>query len=303
MKPIRLAALLIVAMLVMSTSAANAQYLGPGDFEFPEIADGQRTAYGPDLLQWGVLRLPEGSGPHPVIVMMHGGCWMGLHRPRHVEPLMEALTERGWATWNLSHRQAVDEGGGWTGTFRDVGAGIDHLRTLAQSAPIDTTRVVTMGHSAGGHLAIWAAGRGGYEPKDLLYDSNPLILAGAVSLDGIPDLRAHAAQEVNPCGDGVLELMDEGPDEAPSRYAEASPAERLPLGVPQLMLHGRHDYVVPWEQITAYAERATAAGDHVQVHIFEEASHFEVIAPDSEAWQAEISVVLLDWLNTIPAAR
>lgn len=284
---------------MLTAPFAQAQYLGPGDFNYPEIAEDQKISYGADSLQWGVLRVPEGEGPHPVIVMMHGGCWVGLHRPRNVEPLMEALTERGWATWSLSHRQAVDEGGGWTGTFEDVGSGIDHLRELAGPNGLDTTRVVTMGHSAGGHLAIWAAGRGGYQPADELYVTNPLLLAGAVSLDGIPDLRAHVAQEVNPCGDGVYQLMEHRPEDAPARYAEASPAERLPLGVPQLMLHGRADYVVPWQQITAYAEAATAAGDDVRVHIFEEASHFEVIAPSSEAWLAEISVALFDWLSSL----
>lgn len=292
----RLLALLL--SLTWMSLPASAQFLGPGDFDYPDIEASGKVAYGPDSLQWGVLRLPEGPGPHPVIVMLHGGCWLGLHRPRHVEPLVEALTERGWATWNLSHRQAVDAGGGWTGTFEDVGAGIDHLRTLAANFPLDTTRVVTMGHSAGGHLALWAAARGGYAPGDSLYTENPLILAGAVSLGGIPDLEANYHQDPNPCGDGVAQLLGGSVDALPSRYAAASPAERLPLGVPQLFLHGRHDYVVPWEQITTYAEEATAAGDRVRVHIFEDASHFEVIAPASTVWQEEVVVALLDWLDS-----
>lgn len=291
--------LLLAAVVAVTPSHTYAQYLGPGDFDHPEIAQEQRMPYGPDSLQWGVLRVPDGEGPHPVIVMMHGGCWVGLHRPRNVEPLMASLTERGWATWSLSHRQAVDDGGGWTGTFDDVGAGIDHVRSLAVEYGLDTTRVVSMGHSAGGHLALWAAGRGGYEVGDELHSATPLRLAGAISLDGIPDLEAHAVQEPNPCGDGYLQLMGGPPDEMPGRYAEASPAERLPLGAPQLMLHGRADYVVPWQQITAYAERATAAGDDVRVHIFEEASHFEVIAPAAEVWQDEIAPALFDWLGSL----
>jgi len=290
---------LLVAALVAAASPSYAQYLGPGDFDYPEIVQERHIPYGPDSLQWGVLRVPEGEGPHPVIVMMHGGCWVGLHRPRNVEPLMAALTERGWATWSLSHRQAVDDGGGWTGTFEDVGNGIDHVRSLASEHGLDTTRVVSMGHSAGGHLALWAAGRGGYEKGDELHWDAPLRLAGAVSLDGIPDLRAHAWQDPNPCGDGYLRLLGGAPDEMPERYEQASPTERLPLGVPQLMLHGRADYVVPWQQITAYAEYATAAGDDVRVHIFESASHFEVIAPASDAWQNEIAPALFDWLGMI----
>jgi len=293
-----LRSVLIVAVLWVA-APVHAQFLSPGDFDYPEIEESERIPYGEDPLQWGVLRVPDGEGPHPVVVMMHGGCWVGLHRPRNVEPLMDALTERGWATWSLSHRQANDAGGGWTGTFEDVGLGVDFVRDLAEFFDLDASRVVTMGHSAGGHLAIWAAGRGGYAPDDELYMADPLPLAGAVSLGGIADLRAHVAQEVNPCGEAVFQLMDDTPDDLPDRYAEASPAERLPIGAPQLFLHGREDYVIPWEQITAYAEAATASGDDVQVHFFEEASHFEMIAPDAEVWQQEIGPALMDWLSTI----
>jgi len=290
-------------ILMAAATPSQAQYLGPGDFDHPEIPEQERIAYGSDPMQWGVLRVPQTEGPHPVIVMMHGGCWVGLHRPRNVEPLMAALTERGWATWSLSHRQAVDEGGAWTGTFEDVGAGIDYVRALAETHDLDTTRVVSMGHSAGGHLALWAAGRSGYDDRDDLYSAAPLRLAGAVSLDGIPDLKAHAAQDPNPCGDGYVQLMKGTPEELPARYGQASPAARLPLGVPQLMLHGRHDYVVPWQQVTAYAEEARAAGDDVRLHIVEDASHFEVIAPASRAWREQMAPVLFDWLNALVPAR
>lgn len=293
--------LFLVLLIMASVEPARGQFLGPGDFDYPEIEEERRIAYGADALQWGVLRVPDGPGPHPVIVMMHGGCWMGLHRPRNVEPLMAALTERGWATWSLSHRQATDTGGGWTGTFEDVGAGIDFVRRLAEDHALDTKRVVTMGHSAGGHLALWAAGRTGYESSDQLYAADALPLAGAISLDGIPDLRAHAAQAENPCGDGVFQLLDHERPGLEERYDEASSAERLPLGVPQLLLHGRADYVVPWQQITAYADAAQRAGDDVQVHIFEAASHFEVIAPASNTWRDEIAPVLFGWLNALPA--
>lgn len=288
-------ALFFGLLLLAVPVTTHAQFLGPGDFERQPIEDSARVAYGADSLQWGVLRLPEGPGPFPVLVMMHGGCWVGLHRPEHVEPLMDALTARGWATWNLSHRNANDAGGGWYGTFEDVGAGIDFLRVLAEDHPLDTTRVVTMGHSAGGHLALWAAARDGA--------NHPLRLAGAVSLGGIPDLKAHAVQDPNPCGDGVRALLGGWPDEQPERYAAASPASQLPLGVPQLFLHGRHDYVVPWQQVEGYAAAATAAGDDVTVHIFEDASHFEVIAPASEAWQASIAPALMDWLQSLQQAR
>jgi len=290
---------LFVLLLILAwSSPAQGQFLSPFDFEFDPVPYDVRSSYGPDSVQYGDLRLPEGEGPFPVLVMLHGGCWQGMHRPRHVEPLVAAITEMGWATWNLSHRQATDPGGAWTGTFEDVGNGIDHLRTLAEEHTLDLGRVVSMGHSAGAHLALWAGAR--HKLTDLEWiPGDPLPLAGAVSLGGIADLRKNFLQEDNPCGDGVVQVMSGTPDEAADRYALASPAELLPIGVPQLLLHGRHDYVVPWQQVTAYAEEGARAGDRVEMAIFEDASHFEVIAPMAQVWLDEIRPRLMDFLISL----
>ena len=195
----------LAAVLFLGAVDSAAQYLGPGDFEYPLIEFDARISYGSDSLQYADLRLPDGDGPHPVIVLLHGGCWQGLHRPRHVERLAVALTDAGWATWNLSHRQAPDAGGGWTGTFEDVSNGIDRLRKVAQKYELNLDAVVTMGHSAGGHLAIWAGARSRVPEDSEIHYEDPLSLAGAISLGGIPDLEAHYNQEVNPCGKGVTD--------------------------------------------------------------------------------------------------
>lgn len=291
--------LLVIVTFLTITRPASAQYLGPFDFGQDPIEYDARESYGSNEWQFGELRLPEGEGPFPVVVLLHGGCWQGLHRPQNVQPLAAAITEMGWATWNLGHRQSVDEGGGWTGTFKDVGAGVDYLRELSKRFSIDTTRVVTMGHSAGGHLALWAGARHGIESSDSLYSSNPLRVAGAVSLGGIPNLNANYHQDPNPCGDGVTDIMGGTPDDLPSRYESASPAERLPLGTPQLFLHGVDDYVVPFAQIEAYSSAAREAGDEVYAHIFQQASHFEMIAPASEIWQNEVSLAMKGFLDKL----
>jgi len=287
------------AILFLTAVDSAAQYLGPGDFEYPLIEFDARISYGVDSLQYADLRLPGGDGPHPVIVLLHGGCWQGLHRPRHVERLARALTEAGWATWNLSHRQAPDDGGGWTGTFEDVSFGIDHLRKVAEKYELDLDVVVTMGHSAGGHLAIWAGAQANVPEGSEIHFDNPLPLAGAISLGGIPDLVAHYNQEVNPCGKGVTDLMGGKPSAFPDRYAHASPAELLPTGTRQLILHGVDDYVVPVLLVEAYAQQANTAGDDVQMAVISNASHFEMIAPWSEAWQDRVRPVLMQFLGEI----
>ncbi len=288
-----------VAVLFLGAVDSDAQYLGPGDFEYPLIEFDARISYGSDSLQYADLRLPDGDGPHPVIVLLHGGCWQGLHRPRHVERLAVALTDAGWATWNLSHRQAPDAGGGWTGTFEDVSLGIDRLRKVAKKYELDLDAVVTMGHSAGGHLAIWAGARSRVPTESEIHFEDPLPLAGTISLGGIPDLVAHYNQEVNPCGKGVTDLMGGKPSAFPERYAHASPAELLPTGTRQLILHGVDDCVFPITLLEAYARQANEAGDDVQMAVISNASHFEMIAPWSEAWQERVKPVLMRFLDEV----
>lgn len=241
-----------------------------------------RSAYGSDPLQFGELRLPEGPGPHPVAVVIHGGCWRSEYDLRHVSPLSAALTRAGIATWTLEYRRIGDAGGGWTGTFDDVARGTDHLRTLARTHPLDLDRVVLAGHSAGGHLALWLAARRNLPAASALRSPDPLPVRGVVSLAGITDLRAYSSGDGN-CNAAVAELLGGGPGEVPERYAQASPVELLPLGVRQRLLHGVLDPIVPVEQSGRFAERARALGDDSQVWLVEGAGHFDVIAPFAPA--------------------
>jgi hypothetical protein len=134
----------LVFVLCATACSASRQYLGPNDFEHPPIPYDARIAYGPDSLQHGDLRLPQGPGPYPVAIVIHGGCWRAWHTHRHVERLAQTLTQAGWATWNLEYRAVDQPGGGWPGTLLDVGAGADHLREAAKRFPLDLNRVNTL---------------------------------------------------------------------------------------------------------------------------------------------------------------
>ena len=252
-----------------------------------------RLRYGQDSLQFGDLRLPPGSGPHPLAVVVHGGCWRSEYDLEHIAHLSEALARAGIATWTPEYRRIGDEGGGWPGTFQDVAQGADHVRTLAQRFPIDSTRVVLVGHSAGGHLALWLAARRNLPAGSPLASPDPLRVRGVVALAGITDLRAYGSGSGN-CNQAVAELLGGTAQQEPIRYTQASPSELLPVGVPLRLVHGALDPIVPVEQSRALAAQARAKGDDAQVILLEGAGHFDLIAPFSPVWkQVEQAVRLL----------
>src|SRR5579864_1380245 len=157
--------------------------------ETPPPRGGTRLSYGPDPLHYGDLRLPDRAGPHPVIMMIHGGFWRDRFDLEYAGHPCAALTAAGAATWNVEYRRIGNPGGGWPGTLLDVALAADHLRELAADYGLDLDRVVTMGHSAGGHLALWLAARGRIPAGETLYTPDPLPLRAAVALAGVADLR------------------------------------------------------------------------------------------------------------------
>lgn len=242
-----------------------------------------RIAYGADPLQFGDLRLPNSAEPHPVAIVVHGGFWRARYDLEHIGHVCAALTALGWATWNIEYRRIGNVGGGWPGTFLDVAQAADYVRQLAAQYQLDLSRVMTIGHSAGGHLALWLAGRHRIAVADALYRPDPLVPQRAVSLAGVADLR-HAytlrlSQRV------VVELMGGTPAEVPQRYANASPAELLPLGVAQLIVHGTNDGPVPFAISERYVAAACAAGDAATLLALPGAHHFELIDPASPEWE------------------
>ena len=242
--------------------------------------DVTRHEYGPDPSQFGQLYRPRGGGPFQVIVVIHGGFWRSAYDLSLGTPLAEDLAGRGYAAWNLEYRR-VGNGGGWPTTLLDVAAGIDLLADLeAAGSPLDLSRVATLGHSAGGHLAVWAAARPGLPAA--APGAEPVVtLSGALAQAGVLDLRRAADEQL---GVGATqELLGGEPEEVPDRYAVASPVQRVPLGVPVVCVHGRSDTNVPLSQSQSYARAATAAGDNVEV-VEVEGDHFVVIDVHAEAW-------------------
>jgi acetyl esterase/lipase len=241
----------------------------------PPTADA-RLPYGSDPLQFGDLRLPKTEGRHPLVIVIHGGFWRSAYHLDHIGHLCAALTAAGLATWNLEYRRIGDNGGGWPGTFEDVLRGADYVAALAEKYPIDAKRTIAVGHSAGGHLALLLAKR--------------QRVRGVVSLAGVADLRR--AWELGLSNNVVVSFLGGAPQEVPDRYQEASPLELLPLGVPQQLVHGVRDDVVPFEISENYVKAAKAAGDDARLVALPEAGHFELIDPRSAEWPQVHQTVL-----------
>ena len=241
-----------------------------------------RHTYGTEASQFGELSLPKGDGPHPVAIAIHGGFWKSAYDLTHLRSLCAAMADAGWAVWSVEYRRVGEEGGGWPNTLLDVASAADHLRTLAPAHRLDLARVVSIGHSAGGHLALWLAARKRIAPGHALHPGNPLPLHAAISLAGVCDLKM--AHQLRLGGGAVERLLGGGPETFPDRYAGASPAELLPLGTPQVLVHGTADTAVPVEISRAYRTAAIAKGDSVELLELDGEDHFALIDPNSSAW-------------------
>lgn len=242
----------------------------------------RQIAYGAHPDQVGNLHLPVGEGSWPTVVLIHGGDWKWGWDRTLMTPLAHDLAGRGYAVWNIEYRRVGQEGGGWPGTLEDAAAAIDHL---AEIDGLETDGVVTIGHSAGGHLAVWLAARHRLPPG--APGAAPRVRPrAAVAQAGYLDLVAAATARL---GDGACAgLLGGSADDVPDRYAVASPAALLPLGLSVLLVHGSRDVDVPPSQSHGYAAAARAAGDEVELVELSDADHFDVIEADDPAWLAVV---------------
>ena len=256
-----------------------------------------KIAYGSDPNQFGELWLPRSPPPHKVVLMIHGGCWLGsLPGPELLAFQADALRSAGVAVWSISYRRVDQPGGGYPGTFLDVAAGADKLRALAASYPLDLSQVVATGHSAGGHLALWAAARPRLpDGSGVKTATAPLPITAVVAVAGIPDL-AYASQ-TSLCGGSGDRLADKAKadDKAnpKAKWADISPIELLPLRLKHTtLLHGVYDGIVPPANGQRYRQRAAPLGEVVNIVNFDEAGHFELIAPWTPAGQQVVQRIL-----------
>jgi len=254
----------------------------------PRPAPTKVVSYGPAEQQKGELFLPAGKGPHPVAVLIHGGCWLAkLTGPEVMEPLAADLQHRDYAVWNIGYRRLGHAGGGYPGTFLDVADAMDKLREIAAGNSLDLKRVVVIGHSAGGQLALWAAARAHLPKTSELYRANPLRVGGVISLAGINDLEDFRAHGPGACGEPrtIDRLAGSSTSERPDVYADISPARLLPIGVRYAVISSELDDIVPKRFANHFAIKARAAHDRVQEIEISGAGHFELIDPQSGAWK------------------
>ncbi|QZY50720.1 alpha/beta hydrolase [Leucobacter tenebrionis] len=261
----------------------------------PTRAPDARVRYDEHPLTFGNLRLPDGATgkDSPLVILIHGGQWESSFTLDYMEPLAEALTEAGVATWNIEFRRLNNPGGGYPGMFHDVSNGIDFARQLAQNYPIDAERIVLLGHSSGGHLAAWAAGRQNLPQDSELLDSDPLPVRGIVDLAGVLDLEyAYSAGRTD-----ILEVVGVGNGEELGRLAtEVSPIELFPRGIPQTLVIGSDDS--PWrlESQERYKTRGETEGDVLDLIVLDGANHFDVVDPCTEAW-TPIATAVFEYLD------
>ena len=282
MKHLAVASLVVAAHLASAQAPVTLQQVMGTATRAPDHVVRYGGGEAPE--QFGHLRLPKGRGPFPVVVFIHGGCWLSQYGIEHAAPLEQALADSGYAVWSLEYRRVGNAGGGWPGTFQDVARGADHLRVLAGMHPLDLNRVVEAGNSAGGYFELWLAARRKVPAGSELYTADPLRVAGVLALAPAPDLEG--LHQAGVCGKVIHGLMGGSPTEQPARYATTSLMQLAPIDVPTEAVIGDAD--ASWAPVgRAYVRRATEAGDR-QLHVVEVrgAGHFDVIAPFAPAWQA-----------------
>lgn len=238
--------------------------------------------YGPGAAQYGELWLPRGGAGAGTVVIIHGGFWRARYDLSLGRPLAADLAARGYAAWNLEYRRSL-AGGGWPGTFADVAAGIDLLADL----PVDTSRVAAIGHSAGGHLAVWAAGREKL-PATAPGGTPAVALRGVISQAGVLALADCAREGVG--GAAAADLMGGSPDDLPSEYRLADPLCAVPVAAAVLCLHSRADDEVPFDISGRYVTAATTAGGDARLHETH-GDHYTLIDPASDDWSIAVDAL------------
>jgi acetyl esterase/lipase len=262
----------------------------------PVLQPDYRIHYGQDPSQFGDLWLPDQHGPRPVVVFFHGGWWKSEYDLGYAGCLCAALKREGIAVWSVEYRRVGSTGGGWPMTFLDAAAGCDFVSTLAKDHPLDLSRMVTMGHSAGAHLAFWIAGRHHIGPdSEVFLPKRQVNVRAAISLAGAVDLRLT----INLSGDSIFahdreevyRLMGGRPDDLPKRYQAGNPGDLLPFQAPQILIQGTYDDQIPPDLPAQWAEKSRRLGSHATVKIIPGADHFDLVDPTTSSWPIVLAQV------------
>ncbi|MEU2281432.1 alpha/beta hydrolase [Streptomyces sp. NPDC013178] len=275
--------------------AARAAAEEESAFSHPAVDPDTTAAYGdhPDqVIDFYAPRGAEtpGGGPAPLVVVLHGGAWRAPYDRRHITPFADFLARRGFAVANVEYRRGAEGepsgpspvAGRWPDTFDDVAAALDALPALVREAlpQADPRRTVLTGHSAGGHLALWAAARHVLPADAPWRTGGPAPLRGVVALAPIADFEV--AEKLEVCGGASLQLLG-GDEYFTERRPYADPALLLPTGIATTLVQGRTDLVVPQAVAESYAEAAAKAGEMVGLTLLEDVGHFPLIDPAADA--------------------
>jgi acetyl esterase/lipase len=277
-----------IFVILVLNQVLNAQIsglMGMKDIQnFPVPNESISIQYGKAPKQMAYLRILPIEEKQPLIVIIHGGCWVSaIADYQFMEPFAAAMFEAGYATYNLEYRSLGDIGGGHPGTFDDIQLGINFLESLSNQYPIDLQKVILVGHSAGGHLALWSAlsGNLSFQPK------------GIISLAGIVDLFTYFDREGNKCGSHIDELMGGLPEKLDSVYRAYSPVFLPVVNQKLSMVHGAKDPIVPIDHIQSFISQGQKENNQLRSVIIEEAGHFELVAPSGYAWEVILNEILL----------
>ena len=285
----RLLAAILGALSATACQAAPASveaYMGQ-----PQVKADVRIAYGPAPAQVVDLFLPKTKGPHPVVVLLHGGCYLAEYKGlAETSGVAAELARRGYAVWNVEYRKLGEPGAGYPGTVQDVATAVDRIRAEAPKYRLDAHRVVALGHSAGGHLALWAAARGRIARTSPLWTRDPLPIRAVVSLGGIGDLEGQGGIFAGACGPEPIPRII-GLATRTEAYADTSPAALLPTGVRVTMISGEFDHVMPPSANDTYVAKLRKAGDAAEALAIPGVGHFDVVIPTTDAWNQVAGVV------------
>jgi acetyl esterase/lipase len=252
-----------------------------------------RYAYGSHGEQIADLTIPDGGGPFAVLIMLHGGAFGAAATLERLTPLCTDLATAGLATWNVEYRRLEGTGGGWPRTWQDAAAATDFLTVIADDRGLELDRVAAFGHSAGAPLALWLASRAGKTPSAELGGAPSVAVRAAISASGVSDFGRAWPSRLKAV---FQELLGGSSTEAPERYSAISPVELLPIGVPQLLIHGTADSTVPLQYSKDYAATAQRAGDSVRLLAVEGAEHSDVRDVVAPQWPT-VRAAILDFVK------
>ena len=258
--------------------------------------------YGPESSQVVDVYQPKASGPHPAVILVHGGCWSKEVGREGLSNFAQALSDRGVTVWSVEYRRLGDPGGGYPGMYQDVAAAVDRLRTEAPRLKVDLIRTLAVGHSSGGQLALWAASRHKLPAGNVLRTADPLPIPTVISLGGLGDLKRLSGLVPWACGPQLklAEVVGEKTEARPDPFVDTSPRQMLPTGVRTVFLQGEYDDILP--PFVAYFWRRSAqrAGDPVSVRTLMGAGHFDVVAPQTAAGADVLNVIEAE-IKALPA--